>query len=74
MATIVYSAEVNKELEQLRMELADAETEAAGAVANSGKAPANSDDKVAAILQKIRDITGEQPDRAVDWIDPRDVH
>jgi hypothetical protein len=67
MPMIVYSAEVEQELKDLREELAHAETEAAGAVASHGKAPPGADDKVAGILQRIRDITGEQPGKAIDW-------
>lgn len=63
----VYSAEVEKELAQLRMELAEAETQSAGSVANSGKASPEAAGKVADILQRIHDITGEQPDKAINW-------
>jgi hypothetical protein len=57
----VYSKEAAEELKQLRMNLADAETEAARAVANSGKASKETNDKVAGILHRIQELTGEHP-------------
>ena len=54
------SPEKAEELKQLRVELADAETEVTGAKVNFGEAPPDADDKVASILQRIRSISGEQ--------------
>jgi hypothetical protein len=55
----VYSKEAAEELKQLRVELAHAQTEAAGAVADVGKAAPDADDKVAGILHRIQEITGD---------------
>ena len=57
MAKKVFSPEEADQLKQLRAALQDAENNAASELVVKGKASAQADDKVASILQRIRDIT-----------------
>jgi hypothetical protein len=57
------SADAAEDLRELRAQLQEAQTRAAADVTENGRAPA--DHKVAAIFQRIRAITGEQPDKAI---------
>ena len=57
MTKTVFSPEEKDELKQLRAQLQDAQNEAATHVATDGKSSERIDDKVAGILERIRDIT-----------------
>jgi hypothetical protein len=54
-----YSQEAAKDLEHLRAELLEAQNRAASEVADDGHAAEGTDDKVAGILKRIQEITGE---------------